>query len=159
MLLSCSTEEQLKQNPVKRHEETGVKRKRDTEDSCDLPLRFGKLHLNVSLLSEQTWCEKKVVYGFLKPQIKKKDKQRIEVQTGASIHLARGKKKEKNSCNVLPYSNRTFASCSVSVCHTELEVHDLVAVNIQTHEDAVAVSLLNMLNMIPRLEAGKLKAR
>lgn len=67
----------------------GVKRKRDTTDGC-IPLRFGKLHLTVSLLSEQTWCEKKVVYGFLRPQIKKKDKQRIEVKTGASIHLARG---------------------------------------------------------------------
>lgn len=67
-----------------------MKRKRDAEDGCDLRLRFGKLYLSVSLLSEQTWCEKKVVYGFLKPQIRKKDKQRIEVQTGTSIHLARG---------------------------------------------------------------------
>lgn len=69
-----------------------MKRKRDAEDGRIFPLRFRKLHLSVSLLSEQTWCEKKVVYGFLKPQIRKKDKQRIEVQTGKSIHLARGEK-------------------------------------------------------------------
>lgn len=67
-----------------------MKRKRDAAEGRIPPLRFRKLHLSVSLLSEQTWCEKKVVYGFLKPQIRKKDKQRIEVQTGTSIHLARG---------------------------------------------------------------------
>lgn len=77
---------------MKSNDETGAKRKRDPNDDRDLPLRFGKLHLSVSLLSEQTWCEKKVVYGFLKPQIKKKDKERTEVQTGSSIHLARGEK-------------------------------------------------------------------
>lgn len=91
-ILTCSTVEQLKQSPVIRNKETGVKRKRNTEDSRIPSLRFGKLHLSVSLLSEQTWCEKKVVYGILKPQIRKKDKQRTEVQTGTSIHLARGKK-------------------------------------------------------------------
>ncbi|XP_027003756.2 exonuclease V isoform X4 [Tachysurus fulvidraco] len=85
-----------------------------------------KLHLSVSLLCEQTWCEKKVVYGILKPQIREKDKQRIEVQNGSSIHLAR-----------------------------ELEVHDVVPINIQTREDAVAITLINMLNMIPILETGQ----
>ncbi|XP_047017374.1 exonuclease V isoform X2 [Ictalurus punctatus] len=120
-----NTVEKLKQSPAKRNEETGVKRKRDAKDGC-IPLRFGKLHLTVSLLSEQTWCEKKVVYGFLRPQIKKKDKQRIEVKTGASIHLAR-----------------------------ELEVHDVVQINIQSHEDAVAISLISVLNMIPWLETGQ----
>ncbi|KAB5550352.1 hypothetical protein PHYPO_G00052800 [Pangasianodon hypophthalmus] len=121
-----TTVEKLKQSPVKRNEETGVKRKRDAEDSRIPPLRFRKLHLSVSLLSEQTWCEKKVVYGFLKPQIRRKEKQRIELQTGTSIHLAR-----------------------------ELEVHDVVPINIQTHEDAVAISLINMLHMIPSLESGQ----
>lgn len=43
--------------------------------------------------------------------------------------------------------------------HTELEVHDVVPINIQTREDAVAISLINMLNMIPILETGKSKAR
>ncbi|KAM9469406.1 exonuclease V isoform 2-T2 [Clarias gariepinus] len=104
----------------------GVKRKRDAEDSSVLPLRFGKLHLNVSLLSEQTWCEKKLVYGFLKPQIRKKDKQRPEVQAGTSIHLAR-----------------------------ELEVHDVVPINIKSREDSAALSLINMLHMIPSLETGQ----
>ncbi|MCJ8740085.1 hypothetical protein PDJAM_G00054740 [Pangasius djambal] len=120
------TVEKLKKSPVKRNEETGVKRKRDAEDGHIPPLRFRKLHLSVSLLSEQTWCEKKVVYGFLKPQIRRKEKQRIELQTGTSIHLAR-----------------------------ELEVHDVMPINIQTHEDAVAISLINMLHMIPSLESGQ----
>ncbi|XP_027003755.2 exonuclease V isoform X2 [Tachysurus fulvidraco] len=121
-----NTREQLKQGPVKRNEETGAKRKRDAEDSLIPSLRFRKLHLSVSLLCEQTWCEKKVVYGILKPQIREKDKQRIEVQNGSSIHLAR-----------------------------ELEVHDVVPINIQTREDAVAITLINMLNMIPILETGQ----
>ncbi|KAK3531669.1 hypothetical protein QTP70_025909 [Hemibagrus guttatus] len=118
--------EQSKQSPVKINEETGVKRKRDAEDSRIPSLRFRKLHLSVSLLSEQTWCEKKVVYGILKPQLRKKDKQRIEVQIGTSIHLER-----------------------------ELEVHDVVPINIQTSEDAMGISLVNMLNMIPILETGQ----
>lgn len=42
---------------------------------------------------------------------------------------------------------------------TELEVHDVAPINIQTREDAVAVSLVNMLNMIPILEMGKSKAK
>lgn len=42
---------------------------------------------------------------------------------------------------------------------TELEVHDVVPINIQTREDAVAISLVNMLNMIPILETGKSKAK
>lgn len=51
--------------------------------------------------------------------------------------------------------------CSIlHVCiYTELEVHDRVSVNIQTHEDAVAISLINMLNMMPSLETGKMKSR
>ncbi|XP_062873163.1 exonuclease V [Trichomycterus rosablanca] len=90
------------------------------------PLRFFKRHLSVSLLCEQTWCEMKVQYGFLKPQIRKQEKKRTEVQTGASIHLAR-----------------------------ELEVHDVVSVDVETPDDLVAVSLVNMLHMIHTLEAGK----
>lgn len=39
--------------------------------------------------------------------------------------------------------------------HTELEVHDVVQINIQSHEDAVAISLISVLNMIPWLETGK----
>ncbi|XP_046718121.1 exonuclease V isoform X3 [Silurus meridionalis] len=117
--------EKFKQSPVKRNEETGVKRKRDADDDRIPPLRFGKRYLGVSLLSEQTWCEKKVVYGILKPQIRKREKQRIEVQTGTSIHLAR-----------------------------ELEVHDVVPISIQSHEDAVSISLINMLSMIPCFETG-----
>ncbi|KAI5626732.1 exonuclease V [Silurus asotus] len=120
-----TTVEKFKQSPIKRNEETGVKRKRDADDDRIPPLRFGKRYLGVSLLSEQTWCEKKVVYGILKPQFRKREKQRIEVQTGNSIHLAR-----------------------------ELEVHDVVPISIQSHEDAVSISLINMLSMIPCLETG-----
>ncbi|KAF5897575.1 exonuclease V isoform X1, partial [Clarias magur] len=125
-ITSATSSHSTAESPVKRNEETGVKRKRDAEDSSVLPLRFGKLHLSVSLLSEQTWCEKKLVYGFLKPQIRKKDKQRTEIQAGASIHLAR-----------------------------ELEVHDVVPINIQSREDSAALSLINMLHMIPSLETGQ----
>ncbi|KAL7831853.1 hypothetical protein AOLI_G00294010 [Acnodon oligacanthus] len=119
-------EEGLEQRPIAKDEERGEKRKRNVEGGRSPLLRFMKRHLSVSLLCEQSWCELKVEYGFRNPKVRKTDKQRTEVQTGANIHRAR-----------------------------ELEVHEVVPVNTQTREDFFAIKLLNMLHMIPVLEAGQ----
>lgn len=111
---------------VKTDEERGEKRKRSLEVIRRPLLRFMKRHLSVTQLCEQTWCELKLEYGIRNPQIRKTDKQRTEVQTGASIHLAR-----------------------------ELEVHSVVPIDTKTREDFFAVRLLNVLHMIPLLEAGE----
>ncbi|XP_036417684.1 exonuclease V [Colossoma macropomum] len=119
-------EEGLEQRTIETDEERGVKRKRNVEGGCSHLLRFMKHHLSVTLLCEQSWCELKVEFGFRNPKVRKNDKQRTEVQTGANIHLAR-----------------------------ELEVHDVIPVNTQTREDFFAIKLLNMLHMVPILEAGQ----
>ncbi|XP_066538766.1 exonuclease V [Hoplias malabaricus] len=120
------TEECLDKRIIERDEERGEKRKRNSEGGHSPLLRFMKRHLSVTQLCEQTWCEMKVEYGFRKPQIRKTEKQRTEVQTGAKIHLAR-----------------------------ELEVHTVVPLHAQSREDSFAIRLLNILHMIPKLEAGK----
>uniref|UniRef100_A0A8C7MAB5 Exonuclease 5 n=1 Tax=Oncorhynchus kisutch TaxID=8019 RepID=A0A8C7MAB5_ONCKI len=90
--------------------------------------RFSKHHLNVTQLCEQSWCEIKVVYGFLKPHMKRREMRRPAVMTGASIHLAR-----------------------------ELEANpDAVTVVVHTREDREALKLINLIQMVPALEAGQL---
>ncbi|KAL7848839.1 hypothetical protein SRHO_G00204620 [Serrasalmus rhombeus] len=118
--------EGLEQRSIEKDKERGEKRKRNVEGGRSPLLRFMKRHLSVTLLCDQSWCELKVEYGFRNPKVRKTDKQRTEVQTGANIHRAR-----------------------------ELEVHEVVPVNTQTREDFFAIKLLNMLHMIPILEAGQ----
>lgn len=121
----CS-EEAPKQEAVKTDDVRGLKRKSLHENSFSPMQRFRKRHLSVTLLCDQTWCEMKSVYNLLKPHIKRKEMQRTEVQIGQEIHLSR-----------------------------ELEIQDVVPVDIRTREDGEAVKLLNMLHMIPLLEAGQ----
>ncbi|XP_055052565.2 exonuclease V [Misgurnus anguillicaudatus] len=104
----------------------GLKRKSLHEDSLNPMQRFLKRHLSVTLLCDQSWCEMKTVYNILKPHVKRKEMQCAEVQMGKDIHLSR-----------------------------ELEIQDVTHVDIRTREDAEALKLLNMLNMIPVLETGK----
>ncbi|XP_064837904.1 exonuclease V-like [Oncorhynchus masou masou] len=90
--------------------------------------RFFKRHLSVTQLCEQSWCEIKMVYGFIKPKVRMLEMQKTEVTTGASIHLVR-----------------------------ELEVKpNVVTVAAVTREDREALKLINMLQMVPALEAGQL---
>ncbi|XP_073779335.1 exonuclease V isoform X1 [Danio rerio] len=121
----CS-EEAPKQEAVKTDDVRGLKRKSLHENSFSPMQRFRKRHLSVTLLCDQTWCEMKSVYNLLKPHIKRKEMQHTEVQIGQEIHLSR-----------------------------ELEIQDVVPVDIRTREDGEAVKLLNMLHMIPLLEAGQ----
>lgn len=104
----------------------GLKKKSLHEDSLNPMQRFSKRHLSVTLLCDQSWCEMKTVYNILKPHVKRKEMQCAEVQMGKDIHLSR-----------------------------ELEIQDVIHVDIRTREDAEALKLLNMLNMIPLLETGK----
>ncbi|XP_051718010.1 exonuclease V isoform X3 [Ctenopharyngodon idella] len=119
-------EEALGQETVKTDYARGLKRKSLHENSFSPMQRFLKRHLSVTLLCDQSWCEMKTVYSLLKPYLKRKDLQRTEVQIGKEIHLSR-----------------------------ELEIQDTVPIDIRTREDAEAIKLLNMLHMIPRLEAGE----
>ncbi|XP_072548110.1 exonuclease V isoform X2 [Salminus brasiliensis] len=121
-----SIAEGLEQRSLKTDEERGEKRKKTVEVVRSPLLRFMKRHLSVTLLCEQTWCELKLQYGILPPQVRKTDKQRVEIQTGASIHLAR-----------------------------ELEVHAVVPINTHSREDSFAIRLLNVLLMMPTLESGQ----
>nr|XP_029527084.1 exonuclease V-like [Oncorhynchus nerka] len=90
--------------------------------------RFLKRHLSVTQLCEQSWCEIKMAYGFIKPKVRMLEMQNTEVTTGASIHLAR-----------------------------ELEVKpNVVTVAAVTREDREALKLINILQMVPALEAGQL---
>nr|XP_046180223.1 exonuclease V-like [Oncorhynchus gorbuscha]XP_046180234.1 exonuclease V-like [Oncorhynchus gorbuscha]XP_046180243.1 exonuclease V-like [Oncorhynchus gorbuscha] len=69
-----------------------------------------------------------MAYGFIKPKVRMLEMQNTEVTTGASIHLAR-----------------------------ELEVKpNVVTVAAVTREDREALKLINMLQMVPALEAGQL---
>lgn len=54
-----------------------------------------------------------------------------------------------STTEVLQWSKSCFSS-------SELEIQDVVPVDIRTREDGEAVKLLNMLHMIPLLEAGEL---
>ncbi|KAK9962186.1 hypothetical protein ABG768_007562 [Culter alburnus] len=119
-------EEALGQETVKTDYARGLKRKSLHENSFSPMQRFFKRHLSVTLLCDQSWCEMKTVYSLLKPHLKRKDLQCTEVQRGKEIHLLR-----------------------------ELEIQDTVPIDIRTREDAEAIKLLNMLHMIPLLEAGE----
>lgn len=89
--------------------------------------RFFRKHLQVTHLCDQSWCEIKMVYGFIKPKERKLEMQRAVVTAGASIHIAR-----------------------------ELEdQRDVITVPVFTREDREARKLLNMLQKIQDLEAGK----
>ncbi|KAG9265188.1 exonuclease V [Astyanax mexicanus] len=116
----------LQQRSVKTDEERGEKRKRNAGVVQKPLLRFMKRHLSVTQLCEQTWCELKLEYGIRNPQIRKTDQRRTEIQTGASIHLAR-----------------------------ELEVHSVIPIDTKTREDSFGIRILNVLHMIPILEAGQ----
>ncbi|XP_042627152.1 protein ABHD15 isoform X2 [Cyprinus carpio] len=119
-------EEALGQETVKTETVRGLKRKSLHGNSFSPMQRFFKRHLSVTLLCEQSWCEMKTVYSLLKPFVKRREMQRAEVQIGKEIHLSR-----------------------------EKEIQDVVPVDILTREDAEAIKLLNMLHMIPLLEAGE----
>ncbi|KAM6945973.1 exonuclease V [Aplochiton taeniatus] len=89
--------------------------------------RFFKKHLQVTKLCDQNWCEIKMVYGFIRPRERRLEMQRAVVTTGTSIHIAR-----------------------------ELEDQlDAVTVPVFTREDREATKLLNMLQKIQHLQAGK----
>ncbi|XP_026853570.2 exonuclease V isoform X1 [Electrophorus electricus] len=123
---ACKTEERSEQSPFKMDEERGLKRKCRPEGGRRRQLRFWKRHLSVTTLCQQAWCEMKLEYDFQKPHIRREEQKRTEVQTGATIHLVR-----------------------------ELEIQEVISINTQSREDFVAVALLNMLHMIPLLEAGE----
>ncbi|XP_048859577.1 exonuclease V [Brienomyrus brachyistius] len=89
--------------------------------------RFYRRSLNVTMLCKQTWCEMQAVYALELPLVAKREVERAEVKAGASVHLAR-----------------------------ELEVHEVVPVRAVTREDRQAINLLNLLGMIPVLQAGGL---
>ncbi|CAM5164951.1 unnamed protein product [Eretmochelys imbricata] len=107
--------------------------------SSDLPLESGKMkrkraqtplekydlnYLCVTDLSTQSWCEQQMVYGRELPQ-QQAPETVVLLNTGKSIHLAR-----------------------------ELEVHDVVKVHTTSKEDSWAIKILNLLSVIPVLQAG-----
>ncbi|XP_073673848.1 exonuclease V [Garra rufa] len=118
--------EPLRKETVKTQNVRGFKRKSLHENSFSPMQRFFKRHLSVTLLCDQSWCEMKTVYSLLNPLVKRKEMQCAEVQIGKEIHLSR-----------------------------EREIQDVVPVDIRTREDGEAIKLLNMLHMIPLLEAGE----
>ncbi|KAI5947239.1 Zinc finger protein 684 [Manis javanica] len=85
--------------------------------------QFHLKYLYVTDLSTQDWCEQQMIYGKEFSGFLAPEKAAV-LDTGSSIHLAR-----------------------------ELEVHDLVTIPITTKEDAWAVKFLNILSMIPTLQA------
>ncbi|XP_034147618.1 exonuclease V isoform X2 [Esox lucius] len=90
--------------------------------------RFNKRHLSVTQLCEQSWCEIKVIYGFLQPHVKRREMKKSAVITGSSIHLAR-----------------------------ELEANpDAVTFVVQTREDREALKLMKLTQMVSGLKAGQL---
>lgn len=86
--------------------------------------KYSLKYLSVTDLSTQSWCEQQMVYGRELPQLQAPEKVRL-LNTGKSIHLAR-----------------------------ELEVHDIVEVRTTSKEDSWALKILNLLSMIPVLQAG-----
>ncbi|XP_078535448.1 exonuclease V [Lissotriton helveticus] len=86
--------------------------------------KYNLKYLCVTDLCSQSWCEQKMVYGFELPDVQQLDAVPL-ITAGSSIHLAR-----------------------------ELEVHDIVSVSTTTREDSWAVKFLNLLSMIPVLQAG-----
>ncbi|XP_033904610.3 exonuclease V-like [Acipenser ruthenus] len=102
-----------------------LRRKRVLAERSPLE-RFRLRYLCVTDVCGQAWCELQVVYGFELPHVPKREEESPEVKAGASIHLAR-----------------------------ELEVHDVVSVSAQSREDRWALKILNMLSMLPILQAGR----
>ncbi|XP_067102828.1 exonuclease V [Osmerus mordax] len=89
--------------------------------------RFNKSHFSVTQLCAHSWCEIHMIYGLLKPQVRRKEMQRKEVTTGASIHLSR-----------------------------EREAHpNVLKVPVITREDKEAVLYLSMLQKIKAIHAGQ----
>uniref|UniRef100_A0A671KSH4 Exonuclease 5 n=1 Tax=Sinocyclocheilus anshuiensis TaxID=1608454 RepID=A0A671KSH4_9TELE len=71
-------EEALGRETVKTENVRGLKRKNLHGNSFSPMQRFFKLHLSVTLLCDQSWCEMKTVYSLLKPFVKRKEMQRAE---------------------------------------------------------------------------------
>ncbi|KAI1894022.1 hypothetical protein AGOR_G00129710 [Albula goreensis] len=106
---------------------TGSPRKRRRPGLGRSPMeRFWRTHLAVTQVCSQTWCELQVMYGFELPYVVTRQEVSEKVKTGATIHLNR-----------------------------ELEVHDVVAVPVMTREDRHALTFLNLLSLIPPLQAGQ----
>ncbi|XP_067394265.1 exonuclease V [Emydura macquarii macquarii] len=86
--------------------------------------KYDLKYLYVTDLSTQSWCEQQMVYGREQPQLQAPETI-VLLNTGKSIHLAR-----------------------------ELEVHDVVKVQTTSKEDSWAIRILNLLSVIPVLQAG-----
>ncbi|XP_063002595.1 exonuclease V [Elgaria multicarinata webbii] len=86
---------------------------------------FRLLYLCITDVSAQVWCEQQMVYKRERPDLLPLENT-VQLNTGKSIHLAR-----------------------------ELEYHDLVSVCTTSREDSWAIKLLNLLAMIPVLQAGR----
>ncbi|KAJ7995741.1 hypothetical protein DPEC_G00247740 [Dallia pectoralis] len=90
--------------------------------------RFNKSHLSVTQLCDQSWCEIKVIYGFLQPHIKRREMRQSAVVTGSTIHLAR-----------------------------ELEANpDAVTLVGLSREDREALKLMKLTQLVQALKAGQL---
>ncbi|GCB62457.1 hypothetical protein scyTo_0004253 [Scyliorhinus torazame] len=128
---TCSGNEQSSSRPNVSEQESeppneGNGSKRRKRDGR-IPLeRFGWKYLSVTNLSQQAWCEQQVVYGMELPHIQQLREEVPVVRAGSCLHLAR-----------------------------ELEVHDIVPINVESREDSWAVKILNLLSMIPFLQAGE----
>ncbi|XP_038670360.1 exonuclease V isoform X2 [Scyliorhinus canicula] len=110
-----------------------------------IPLeRFGWKYLSVTNLSQQAWCEQQVVYGMELPHIQQLREEVPVVRAGSCLHLARGSKAAEA---LTPYPHWIYSE--------ELEVHDIVPINVESREDSWAVKILNLLSMIPFLQAGE----
>ncbi|XP_019401107.1 PREDICTED: exonuclease V isoform X2 [Crocodylus porosus] len=81
-------------------------------------------YLCVTGLAGQSWCEQQMVFGMEQPRPLAPETAAL-LDTGKSIHLAR-----------------------------ELEVHDLVKIPTTSREDCWAIKILNLLSVIPVLQAG-----
>ncbi|XP_042299925.1 exonuclease V, partial [Sceloporus undulatus] len=86
---------------------------------------FHLRYLSVTDLTAQVWCEQQMVYKRELPGLVLPE-DTLVLNMGKSIHLAR-----------------------------ELESHDLVPVSTTSREDSWAIKLLNLLVMIPVLQAGQ----
>ncbi|KAG5836718.1 hypothetical protein ANANG_G00231540 [Anguilla anguilla] len=89
--------------------------------------RFRRNHLAVTQVCRQTWCELQVAYEYEIPHVLTSPETRAKMEAGVDIHLNR-----------------------------ELELQEVVSVPVRSREDQQAVSFLNLLSMIPDLQAGLL---
>ncbi|XP_072834330.2 exonuclease V isoform X1 [Pogona vitticeps] len=93
---------------------------------AETPLEASRLrYLWVTHLAAQVWCEQQMVYQREQPELGSPENAAL-LDLGKSIHLAR-----------------------------ELEDHDLVPICATSQEDSWAIKLLNLLLMIPALQAGQ----